>query len=298
MKLRQLEAMRAVMARGTTTHAAETLGLTQSTVSRLIAQLETELGLSLFDRRRGRLVVTPEGRQFFTVAEKVLASIDQINATARDIRTLGTGALRIIAMPALAIGLLSDTITKMNAEFRQVKFSVDMANRQALEEGTASGKYDVGVATLPIEQDGIDSEFLCSANAVCIAPAGHPFQDKKLVRAEDMEGLSFISISPETLLRYRIDEVFGQAKVQRSLGIEATATTMICNLVAKGAGVSIVHPFVAEAFGERIIARPFEPAIRIDYGLLYPAGQTKSQVTRTFVELLRKNLPTSNTKLK
>ena len=60
--------MRAVMARGTTTHAAETLGLTQSTVSRLITQLEEELGLSLFDRRGGRLVVTPEGRQFFTGA--------------------------------------------------------------------------------------------------------------------------------------------------------------------------------------------------------------------------------------
>ncbi len=62
MKLRQLEAIRAVMASGTTTHAAELMGLTQSAVSRLVAQLEEELGLSIFDRRHGRLQITPEGR--------------------------------------------------------------------------------------------------------------------------------------------------------------------------------------------------------------------------------------------
>jgi DNA-binding transcriptional LysR family regulator len=285
--------MRAVMARGTTTHAAETLGLTQSTVSRLITQLEEELGLSLFDRRGGRLVVTPEGRQFFSVAEKVLISIDQINATARDIRTLGTGALRIVALPALAIGLLSNTITEMNFEFKRIKISVDMEDRQTLEEGTASGKYDLGIATLPIEQDGIESELLCSENAVCIFPAGHVFEQKDIITAKDMEGMPFISINPDALLRYRIDEAFGQAKIRRSLGLEVSSTTMICNLVATGAGVSIVHPFVADAFGERLISRPFEPAIRIDFGLLYPAGQTKSQVTRTFVKMLKQKLSQS-----
>ena len=105
MKLRQLEAIRAVMASGTTTHAAELMGLTQSAVSRLVAQLEEELGLSIFDRRHGRLQITPEGQQFYDVAKKVLAGIDQIDATARDIRTLQAGALRILAMPALAYGL-------------------------------------------------------------------------------------------------------------------------------------------------------------------------------------------------
>ena len=79
MKLRQLEAMRAVLARGTTTHAAETIGLTQSAISRLITQLEDEVGLRLFDRRQGRLQITPEGQHFYAIAEKVLAGVDQIS---------------------------------------------------------------------------------------------------------------------------------------------------------------------------------------------------------------------------
>lgn len=104
MKLRQPEAMRAVVARATTTHAADVLGLTQSAVSRLIMQLEAELGVSLFERRHGRLLLTPEGQHVFDVAQRVLDGVDQLTATARDVRTLRSGALRFISMPALATG--------------------------------------------------------------------------------------------------------------------------------------------------------------------------------------------------
>ena len=80
MKLRQLEALRAVVASGTTTQAADLLGLTQSAVSRLITQLESELGLNIFDRRHGRLRITPEGQHFYDVVKKLLSGIDQITA--------------------------------------------------------------------------------------------------------------------------------------------------------------------------------------------------------------------------
>jgi len=287
VKLRQLEAMRAIMARGTTTHAADALGLTQSTVSRLISQLEEELGLNIFDRRHGRLLITPEGRQFFSVAEKVLSGIDQITATARDIRTLRTGALRIIAMPALAFGLLPVPIARLNACHEKVKVAIDTGTREELEEGVASGQYDLGLATLPIDRDGIESENLANIDSVCIAPAGHPFAAKKKVTAQDMEGLNFVSISPGTFLRYRIDEKFSEMGVRRVLNVEAPSTIMVCSLVASGAGVSIVHPFMAHAFGDTVVTRPFEPSVRFEYGIVYPAGQTRSQITRTFVEMLR-----------
>lgn len=166
MKLRQLEAIRAVMASGTTTHAAELMGLTQSAVSRLVTQLEEELGLNIFDRRHGRLQITPEGQQFYDVAKKVLAGVDQIDATARDIRTLQAGALRILAMPALAYGLLPRTIAKINKRFKQVKISVGVGTRAELEDGIASSQFDVGIATLPVDQQGIETELLCSVDCV------------------------------------------------------------------------------------------------------------------------------------
>lgn len=290
MKLRQLEAMRAVVARGSTTHAAEVLGLTQSAVSRLITQLEDELGLNIFDRRHGRLIITPEGEQFYEVAQKVLAGIDQIMATARDIRNLRAGALRIIAMPALAYSLLPETIKKINEQYSQVKISVDVGGRRDLETGIKQGQYDFGLGTLPIDEEGIDIEPLCAVDAVCVIPLDSPFAKQDTITANDLSGQPFISIDPRTMLRYLTDELFGKLGVRRVLGVEAQSSMMICNLVARGIGVSIVHPSIARSFTGKIAVRAFKPSLRLEYGLLFATGQRRSLVTQKFVDELRQDV--------
>ncbi|HIM24898.1 MAG TPA: LysR family transcriptional regulator [Rhodospirillales bacterium] len=290
MKLRQLEALRAVVASGTTTQAADLLGLTQSAVSRLITQLESELGLNIFDRRHGRLRITPEGQHFYDVVKKLLSGIDQITATARDIRTLKTGALRIIAMPALAYGLLPQTITTINKRFRQIKISVEMGTRLDVEEGVESTQFDFGIATLPINRQGIEVEPLFTADGVCVLPMGHELAKKSEIVAEDLADLPFISMNSGSLLRYQTDELFGRLGIHRVLSVEAPSTLLATNLVAKGLGVSIVHSFIASAYGDRVIAKPFTPTIRYEYGLLFPAAQTRSQITNAFVESLRDDL--------
>ncbi len=290
MKLRQLEALRAVVATGTTTQAGELLGLTQSAVSRLIAQLESEIGLSIFDRKHGRLRITPEGQSFYDEAGKLLSGIDQIMATAADIRTMKSGSLKIIAMPALAYGLLPNAIADISSRYRQIKISMKMGTRPAVEEGVETSQFDIGVATLPINRQAIDVEPLFKANGVCVMPLDHQLAEKTEIHAEDLEDVPFISMNPDSVLRYQTDQLFGRLGVRRSLSIEAPSTLLATNLVAKGLGVSILHPFIAEAYGDKVISRPFKPAIQYEYGLLFPAEQTRSQISLAFVEALRKDL--------
>jgi len=287
MKLRQLEALRAVIASGTTSRAGEVLGLTQSAVSRLISRLEAELGLSLFDRRHGRLRLTPEGQQFYEVVGTLLTSIDQIKATAQDIRTLQSGTLRIIAMPSLAYGLLPPVIAAINERFRNVKISVVMGGRRDVEDAIENAQFDFGITTLPIAGPGIAVESLFSADGVCVLPRGHPLAGKPAIHASDLADAPFISLNAGSLLRYQTDELFGRLGVKRSLGIEAPSSLLATNLVAKGLGVSIVHPFIADDYGDKIVARPFLPAIRYEYGLLFPAAQTRSKITHAFTDALR-----------
>lgn len=285
-------AMRAVVARGTTTHAAELLGLTQSTVSRLIIQLEEDLGVKLFERRHGRLLITPEGQHVYDIAHKVLDGVDHLNATARDVRTLRAGALRIIAMPALAYGLLPDTIARVTRRYPSVKISVDVGWRSDLENGITRSNYDLGLATLPVSEDAIEIEPLCAIDAVCVVPASDPLAEKQAIVAQDLAGASFISIDARTMLRFRTDELFGSLGVRRSLNIEAQSSHMACNLVARGLGVSIVHPFIAETFSPRVQIRQFSPSLRLEYGILFPSGQRRSLLSEVFVEWLREDVRT------
>jgi len=133
-------------------------------------------------------------------------------------------------------------------------------------------------------------EPLCGMDAVCITPLDHRLTKEKIVYAQDLAGEQFISLEPGTMFRYRTDEIFGGLGLRRKISVEAQSTVMVCNLVASGIGLSLVHPFVAHTFTDRIAIRPFEPAIRFEYGLLFPAGVTRSKITQEFTDTLKKSV--------
>ncbi|WP_419913195.1 LysR family transcriptional regulator [Hoeflea sp.] len=278
MKIRQLEAMRALIATGTTTQAAEVMGISQSAISRLISQLEDTLGFVLFDRHRGRLTITPEGREFYGIAEDILAQVDQIQETASNIRAHGTGTLRVVAMPAIGTCMLPQPLKMLREEYPNLNIIVDLKNRSELQQAVAERRYDIGLATLPIVQQGLVVEPLCTVRSVIIMPKGHRLAQKDVVNAEDLDGESLVSLSADTVMRYRTEELFTRRKIKCQSAIEATSTILLGNLVRIGLGVAIVHPFVAEHFSGQLEIRPFEPEVDISYGLIYAEGARRLRV--------------------
>lgn len=287
MKLRQLEAMRALMTKGTTIQAADSIGLTQSAVSRLISQLEDELGLELFYRRQGRLVATPEGQQLFEVAQRILSDIDRVTSVARDIASLRRGAIRIIAMPAYGFRLLPEAIKRVRERFKQVKIVVEMGGRFEVEEALRKETCDLALATLPIDASGGGIEPLGTLEAVCVMPPDCDLTSRDVVTPDCLGGIPFISVEPHSMLRLSTDQLFGRLSVNRNLLIEAHSATMACSLVAKGLGVSIVHPFIGGAFQDRLVVRPFRPAVHFEYGLIFPAERRRSLIANEMVAVLK-----------
>jgi DNA-binding transcriptional LysR family regulator len=287
MKLRQLEAMRALISTGTTTQAAEVMGISQSAISRLIGQLEDALGFTLFDRHRGRLTITPEGREFFGLAEGILTQVDQIHETASNIRAHGTGTLRIVAMPAIGTCMLPQPLKMLREDYNNLNIIVHLKGRSELQQAVAERRYDIGLATLPIVQQGLTVEPLCTVRSVLIMPNDHRLAAKTVVHAEDLEGESLVSLSSDTVMRYRTEELLTKMKIDCQSAIEAQSTILLGNLVKIGLGVAVAHPFVADHFRGQLQIRPFEPAIDISYGLIFAEGARRLRVTDRFSENMR-----------
>ena len=291
MKLRQLEAMRSLVVTGTTTRAADMMGLTQSAVSRLIGQLEEDLGFDLFDRHRGRLAITPEGQEFYTVAERILDEVDQIRETAGNIRAHGAGTLRIAAMPAIGTCMLPRPLKMLQQEAKRLKVIVHLKNRSELQHAVADRKYDIGLATLPIAQQGLTVEPLCTVRSVVIMPKRHRLAEKRIVHADDLDDENIVTLSADTVMRYRTEEMFSRLKVRRHSVVEAQSTILMGNLVELGIGVAVIHPFVAEHFAGRVEVREFEPAIEISYGLVFPESARRLWVVKQLVKMMRVCFP-------
>lgn len=114
MRVRYLQALRAVIDTGSVTEGAKRLSLTQPQVSRLLGALERELGFDLFLRQGRRIVPTLEGAQFYEETKRILSGFDEINRIAGDIRTRQDAWLRIVAQPYLAQSILPRAIANFS----------------------------------------------------------------------------------------------------------------------------------------------------------------------------------------
>ena len=179
MNFRQLEAFRAVRDTGSTTLAAGRIGVTQSTISRLILQLEDDIGYQLFDRQGAGLTLTPEGLDFSEIAERILAEIERINLMSRNIRQLSTRTVRIASMPAIGTCMTPGPLRKFLDDNPNVHLKVDLKPRSEVQSLVINGKCDLGLVTLPLSDDGLMIEPLCEEETVCVLPPGHHLESAR-----------------------------------------------------------------------------------------------------------------------
>ncbi len=291
MKLRQLEAFKAVVETGTVSQAAELLGISQPAASKLIANFERATGFAVFDRVRGRLSPTPEGLMLYGEVERAFISAKDIARRAEDIRRMKHGRLTLGVMPALATGFIQTVLTEFLSERPAVTVSLQPRSSQQIIESVASQQLDLGITALPIDHPSIETEFLCRVEALCILPAGHQLADQDIVRARDLAGEPLISLSSLDRSLQRIDHAFEEDRVTPDVRIETPMSYSACAFVAQGAGVAVVDPFSALSLGSpSLVLRRFRPVVYFDITLRLPRHRRRSHLTTEFVAQLRRSV--------
>jgi DNA-binding transcriptional LysR family regulator len=288
VNLRRLQAFRAVFESGSVTEAANRLHLSQPAVSRLIADLEKELGLQLFARRRRRLVPTAEGRAFFGEADRALAAVDQIVDIARDIRTLKGAHLRVVGVPPTVFGLIPAALAIVAAAYPHARFSVDSKDIRDIAEWTNTGPFDVAVTIRPPEGSPVDYEPLATMRGVLIMPVKHRLAKKRSVHLKDLVGENMVMPVVGNVLRERIGAVFKTAGVPYSGRVDTNTAFSACQLVAHGLGIAVVDPLTfGTARHMDIVARPIRPAVEFSFGFLFPPNRPRSILVNAFVHAAR-----------
>ena len=131
MELRQLEAFAAVMSTGSVTAAGRLLGRSQPAISRLLQELEAEIGYALFSRSGPRVTPTEQGFLLYEDVERALAGMRQIRERAGEIARGQAQPLLIAATPALAAGLVPAALQRMQAGADASRRAADQAADQA-----------------------------------------------------------------------------------------------------------------------------------------------------------------------
>lgn len=289
VKLRLIEVFRAMMECGTVTAAAHSLKISQPAMTKQLAQLQSELGLLLFEQRGGRLVPTAEALALEGSMDRAWRAVMELGEAARDVRDMRRGRLSVVASPSFAMTLMADFVAEFTRESSKLTIALHSQASPRVIDWTADGQADVGVSIILAPRPGVHVETLGSLVAVCALPCGHKLASHRVIRAEDLSGERFISLAEIDGSRSRVEAAFDGYLVDRDISLTTPQSAVALALVARGAGVAVIDEATAMmADLDRVVIRPFLPTVSFELYMYHPANRVPSQLQERFVREFRK----------
>jgi DNA-binding transcriptional LysR family regulator len=294
MELDHVEAFVAIVRQGGFTRAAANLHLSQPAVSRRVHLLEHELGAPLFDRVRGRALLTDAGRVFLPHAEALLARMRDGTEAVGALRGGDRGTLTLAMVGTLASTPLTDRLRR----FREARPGVDLRLRTALSR-EVSDLVRRGEATLGLRYDLDSDRDLVSARIhdepmVAVCSARHPLGGAKRVHVKTLVGERWLAFPPRLgSAPEPYAAALGQALAARGLGsaeiVPIDSLTAQKRMVEAGFGLALLpQSSVHEELRAGTLRALRIPALRVTVPivLIHRRGAYLSGAARALLAIL------------
>ncbi|MGI6109097.1 MAG: LysR family transcriptional regulator [Eubacteriaceae bacterium] len=239
MEIRVLRYFLTVVREENITRAANVLHITQPTLSRQIAQLEEELGVTLFNRGTRKITLTDEGILLRRRAEEILALVDKTEKEMAEQEDLIDGEISIGCGEMESVKLLPRLMKSFNLQYPLVTWSVYTATADQIRERMDQGLTDIGLLLEPIDIEKYDFIRMdVPEHWVALLLPDDPLAEKDTVTAEDLIGKPFIL--PERLeVRHELAGWFGPYYEKLNLLCTSNLSTNTAVMVEQGLGYAL-----------------------------------------------------------
>ncbi|MGN6307712.1 MAG: LysR substrate-binding domain-containing protein [Mesorhizobium sp.] len=291
MRLRQIEAFRAVMVTGSMIGGAKIMRISQPAMSQLIAQLERNIGVALFKRSKGRLHATAEADILYQETERVYAGIKELEQLADGLRFNRHGSLRIAGFPAISRQALPMILSGFCQNKPDIRVSFNSTQSSYLSALVARQEVDIALSVLPSDREEAESSVVGELKTVCVLHSSNELASKSILTVDDLKSQHFVSLPKTDPSNLMADELFDSYKIRRSVRIETTQSDVACSFVAEGGGVSIVDELTVASYRDaRLVVRRMEPEINLKIWLLKHKSAKRAAIVDVFIEYLKKEL--------
>jgi LysR family transcriptional regulator, low CO2-responsive transcriptional regulator len=294
-RLKQIRAFVATVKLGTLSRAAESLYLSQPSISLQLQALERELGVELLQRSRRRINLTDAGEALYALARPLIEGWENID---RDFQTkiqgLQAGKLTIAAGSSTIQYLLPELVRRYRERFPAVQ--LQLANVTG-KDGMAllrADSADFAVGSMLDVPNDIAWAPVHHYDPMLITPLDHPLARKENITLQDLSPYGLI-LPPQRLSTYRlVDLVFQQNQVPYQVAIEVGGWEVIKEYVAMGLGISIVTGIcISDTDRTRLAVRNMRQYFpQRSYGVVMRKGKFLSAEARAFIDLIRPGLLT------
>ena len=255
MNLRQLQYFKTIAELEHYTRAAESLFVSQSSLSHAIQELESELKVKLFVREGRNVRLTKYGKMFLPYVQKSLETLNTGVAKLNDYINPNTGTVVMAGFPSLASFapyMIVRYVSETNRVDVHLQFNQE-ATYTTLREQLLSGQVDLVFAT-EIDDPRVGAAYIGNHQLALLVPAGHRLARQESVDLRELDGENFIAFDNNCQLRMQTDRVFQELGIHPNITMETAQDMIIYGLVAANHGVAITpYPLSGAPYNVKIL---------------------------------------------
>jgi len=298
MNIRDLKYLTALAEHKHFGRAAESCFVSQPTLSTQIKKLEEELGVTLVERDNKKVMLTNIGITISERANDILSDIDEIKALAKQAADPESGELTLGLIPTIGPYLLPYAVKAIRKRFPDVKLYLHEAQTHVLTDMLKTGKVDAAIMALPVADDRIENYPMYAEAFFAALPMGHSLSKSTILKPSQLKNEEMMLLEDGHCLRDQALEICHKMGSHEMSGFRATSLETLRQMVASGAGVTLLPTLAAESSQcseSDISIIPFtEPQPKRDIGIFYrPSSPRKDlfqEIGRTIADRLPKGL--------
>ena len=288
MDIKGLEVFLSVAKHLNFTRAGEEVHLSQPSVSVRIRQLESELGLKLFEQLGKKVALTEAGLLLIPYANRVIAAVDDAQHAIHELQGLERGSLRIGASTTPGMYLIPKTIAHFKDRHPKIEIHLGIKDTRQVEDGVIRNEFDFGFVGGHLAGDEVDVLPWFTDQLVLIVSASHALARKRSVKAEDLRKERFIFREPGSATRAAIVGHLRRCDLQLEVVMEMENPESVKKAVQSGLGIAFISKFAVEAElkAKTLVAvRVRGLGINRELKIVHRKDKHLSRAARTFIEL-------------
>ncbi len=227
--------------------AAEACHVTQSTLSAAIQELESQLGVVIFERSKKNVLITPLGERLVQQARIVLGDVEDFVSLAKSHGEALAGEVRLGVIPTIAPFLLPNLLAELRTQYPKLKLYLKEAMSAQLFHQLQQGQLDLVILAFPYPLPEMETLSLFKDEFLLCLPPGHQLENTKAIKQSQLRGEKLLLLEEGHCLRDHALEACKLESADTDVVYQGTSLHTLVQMVANGLGVTLLPDMSVKA---------------------------------------------------
>ncbi|KUO49875.1 MAG: LysR family transcriptional regulator [Desulfitibacter sp. BRH_c19] len=293
MNINHLKYFLAVAKSQSFTKAAQNIHISQPSISKMIRDMEEEMGVLLFHRDRKQVILTDAGQAVYQQTQEIITSFDNLTTTLSDIINLKKGSIKIGIPPIVGASFFPKTIGDFIQSYPTIELELMEVGSKKIETAVETGDVDVGIiCSAPAQPEAFEITPLISDPLMVVFYPEHPMSKRNKISLKDLKDEKFVLFGEDFSLHDHIINCCRSAGFLPQIVCRSSQRDFMVEMVVAKLGIALLPQKICQELNpKKIVALPItDQSIFLNLMIICKKGKYLSFAVREWLSFTTSRL--------